>query len=114
MCLFGPVLMLIFFQQKSSFQCCVVHLLIDSLVLIYLNPSQINSAGPHPRLIALLRPRMRRRRIKGKQSRGMAEIAMSRRIRRRRRAWPWPKYDVLGSDAAKRKYLLARVTILLF
>jgi hypothetical protein len=75
-------------------------------VLIYLNPSQINFAGPHPRLIVLLRPRkMRRRKIKEKQSRGMAEIAMSRRIRRRRRAWPWSKYDVLGSDAAKRKYL---------
>ena len=84
-----------------------VHLLIDSLVLIYPNPSQINFAGPHPRLIVLLRPRkMRKRRIREKQSRGMAEIAMLRKIRRRRRAWPWSKYGVLGSDAAKRKYLL--------
>ena len=79
MCLFGPALMLIFLQQKSSFN--VVHLLINSLLLLYLNPSQFNFAGPHPRLIVLLRPRkMRRRRIKEKQSRGMVEIAMWRRI----------------------------------
>ena len=66
--------------KKSPFQYCSC-LLTDSLVLIYLSPSQTNFAGPHPRLIVLVRPRkMRRRRIKEKQSRGMVEIAVWRRI----------------------------------
>lgn len=108
MFLFGPDSMLTFLQQKSPFQYCsssnwfpCVHL---SLPI-----SKTNFAGPHPRLTVLVRPRkMMRRRIKQKQSRGMAEIAEWRRfagggehglgLRTFMRR-------VLGSNAAKRKHL---------
>ena len=61
--LFGPVFDADLPSTKSlPFN--IVHLLIDSLVFIYVYPSQIHFTGPHPRLIVLARPRkMMRRRI---------------------------------------------------